>query len=115
MTTSELRIAIGKIIRETRVDCGLSVDELAELVGVTPGFQGLMERGARGTTPLTLLKLSNIFNVPVDYFFFKTEYKTNCGNPQINALINDFTEPEINFVIHILKGMRTGWPKNKIE
>jgi len=58
---------IGKRIRRLRLANGLSVDELSTLLGLTPGFLGLIERGQRGTSIASYIKLSNIFKVSLDY------------------------------------------------
>jgi len=68
MTKAQLDITIGKNIQKERLARDLSVDELAELLGYTPSAVILVESGKRGTSALTLYKLSKIFGLPVDYF-----------------------------------------------
>ena len=58
---------IGERIRELRTSYCLSIDELAELLGVSSGFLGLIERGKRGITNQRLADLNKIFNVSMDY------------------------------------------------
>ena len=107
MTAKRLRIIMGENVRKTRTNCGLSIYELAELLGITHGFLGSIERGERGTTPLALLKLSKIFNVPIEHFFFKNDYTTDSYKSRIEALTYDFTESELDFVIYMMEGVKS--------
>ena len=69
MTKKALRTIIGENIRQERMARNISLEELAAILGLTSGFVGLIERGQRGATPITLLKLSTAFGLPVDRFF----------------------------------------------
>ena len=69
MTKEQLDSIIGKNINKERLARELSVEELAELLGYTPSAITLIENGKRGTSALTLYKLSKIFGLPVDSFF----------------------------------------------
>ena len=107
MTNAMLRTLIGSNIRKERIACGLTIDDLSKLLDLTEGAVGLIERGMRGATPLTLLKLSDIFNRPIDHFFFREKADLPKSRlSQIDALLTDFTEPELDFVIDIIRLMR---------
>lgn len=120
MTKNKLRVIIGENIRNERVSRNISTDELAEMLGLTPGFIGLIERGQRGATPITLFKLSNIFGMTIDSFFYKRsetplsfseEEKwstddTSEKRRKIDSLIFDFEDKELDFVISMLKNIR---------
>ena len=117
MTKKRLRIIIGENIRSERIARSISMEELAELLGLTPGFVGLIERGQRGATPITLLKLSDVFGMAIDSFFYQNEgtglnfsenfvHKSNPKRKKIESLIADFSDEELDFVIAMLKSMR---------
>jgi len=110
MTKNQLDVAIGKNIRKSRIARGISTDELAELIGCTAGSIGLMERGKRGATPLTLSKLSDVFGQSVaEFFSFEDEVpqrKDEAQRKKIFSLVNNFTESELNLVIYVIKGIR---------
>ena len=114
MTAKRLKIIMGTTIMETRTKCGISINELAELIGITSGFLGNIERGERGATPLTLFKLSKIFNVPIDHFFFKSDFKTDPHKARIYAFTYDFTESELDLVIQIAECIES-YPTQKIS
>jgi len=110
MTKEQLRILIGENIRKKRIARGISIEELATVLGITPGFLGLIERGSRGVTALNLFKLADIFKVPADSFFFHTQelsyYKSQELRKKISSLITDFSEDELNIIIYTAKGIQ---------
>lgn len=113
MSKESLKIIIGENIRNERTSRSISIDELAEMLNLTPGFVGLIERGQRGTTPSTLFKLSKLFKIPVDAFFYQStdlilnEDPTKGGQKKkIESLISDFTEIELEFVVSMVKAVR---------
>ena len=120
MTKAGLRSRIGENIRSERQARNMSIDELAELLELTPGFVGLIERGRRGATAYTLYKLSDIFAIPVDSIFTNTqkqpseriseEKKPNgitSRRLKIACMIYDFTEAELDFIICMIQNIKT--------
>ena len=115
MTKERLRIIIGENIRNERIARSISIDELAEMLELTSGFVGLIERGQRGTTPITLFKLADVFGLSIDSFFYNDNNislgeemisKSQVKRKKIESLISDFTEKELDFTISILKSLR---------
>ena len=68
MTKQMLRKIIGENIKRERTARNLSVEELAGLMGITPAYVGLIERGERGTTVHNISKLSEIFSLSFEKF-----------------------------------------------
>lgn len=56
-----------KILRELRLERGMSQVELGKLLGVTGSQIGMLEQGKREPSIKILIKLSEVFNVPVDF------------------------------------------------
>ena len=119
MSKERLRIIIGENIRTERTARNMSIDELAEMLELTSGFVGLIERGQRGATPSTLFKLADIFGLSIDTFFYNTDssslsfaearddvQRTIAKRKKVATLISDFTEEELNFVIRMVKSLR---------
>lgn len=117
MTKERLRILMGENIRNERMARNMSIDELAELLELTSGFVGLIERGRRGATAYTLLKLSDIFGMPIDNIFLRAENtslameedtsrQTKAKRSKIASLITDLTEDELDFVVRMIKGIK---------
>ena len=117
MTKSRLRIVIGENIRNERIARDISIDELSEMLDLTPGFVGLIERGQRGTTSNTLYRLSEVFNMPIDTLFRNNKGSSlSFGEESLNALaikrrkvasfISSFNEEELEFIIGVIRSLR---------
>lgn len=61
---------MGTRIRQLRKFHNMSLDDLAEVLDVSPGFIGLVERNKRGTSREKIEKLCDIFNVSADYLMY---------------------------------------------
>jgi transcriptional regulator with XRE-family HTH domain len=105
---------IGKNIRNERQSRNLSRDELAEMLDLTTSHMGLIERGERGATAVTLSKLTRVLQLPIDNFFSPPpalalrEEKENgriVAQKKINSLISKLSEAELHFVIHMIQGI----------
>ena len=59
--------AMGKRVRELRIARKLTQEELAEMVGISISFVGHIERAEKMASVETVVRLSDIFDVPVDY------------------------------------------------
>ena len=117
MTKERLRVIIGENIRGERVSRGISIDELSEMLDLTPGFVGLIERGQRGTTSSTLFKLADVFEISIDSLFQRKEGsvlsfgeesddRQSSKRRKVASFISDFSEEELDFVLATLKGLR---------
>ena len=103
---NKLNVTIGSSIRRLRKAKHLSLEGLAELVGISCGYMGLIERGQRGTSLENLLKICRIFTCTIedliegyDIFFEDSvnevprliaylTSKSITGNQEINFFIN---------------------------
>ncbi len=118
MTKEMFRKIVGENIRKERLNRGMSIDELAELLELTTGFVGLIERGRRGATAYNLFKLSEIFNSPIDYLVMEHDSSSSVlkerdktdhlqkKKSKITSYIYDLGEAELDFVISVIKGMK---------
>lgn len=104
---NELHETIGKNIRYERERYGLTIDEMASILGLSAGFLGLLERGERGTKLENLLAIANVFNVPV-YLLLKNrdeEYVPDVGGKadKLNILCSCLSPKELDFVTSTVK------------
>jgi len=106
----QLRAIVGKNIRTQRLARGLSIDELAKLLDLTPGYMGLIERGERGTNAFLLLQLSKIFEVSVDTLLnkedespFQADSEIDTRIKNINSYISVYNESDLDFIIDVIK------------
>lgn len=58
---------LGRIIREKRESLGLTQIEVAENAGLDRNYIGMVERGERNPSYLSLLKIAKGLNMTVDH------------------------------------------------
>lgn len=61
------RITLGKRLREERIHCNMTQEQVAEYINVSTTYIGLIERGERSVTLEKLISLAECFHVTVDY------------------------------------------------
>ena len=121
MTKIQIRKMIGANIRFERQSRAMSIDELAEVIELTPGFIGLIERGQRGATTSTLYKISKVFNIPVDQLFVRDKKNENILSAEedealspslklkrekISMLVSNMNDVELDFVVGTIRNIR---------
>jgi len=86
---------IGQRIRNSRIHKGLSMQEVADNIGVSKQMINKYEQGKSMPTSVKLIALSKLFQQKVDYFFRKPEViigeisfrkKSKFGAKKVNAL-----------------------------
>lgn len=70
-TLKESLKILGSRIRELRKSKNLTQFELAEKIGLSTNFIGMVERGERNTTVDKIFKLAKAFNITMEEFFKK--------------------------------------------
>lgn len=60
---------IGKNIKELRKEHNLSQEKLAEKIGISRNYMGMIERAEVNIPILTMYKISNVLNVKVNDLF----------------------------------------------
>jgi len=111
MDKEQFKKCVGKNIKYIRLAYKMSTHELADILELTPGFVGLIERGTRGASSYNILKLAEAFDIPTDTFFRGPE--DLCSDPDNkNALIRKLTtiakglpEDRLEYAIDMIKGL----------
>ena len=68
MSKKELK-AFGRRVKELRIERDLTQSELAEKVGLSNNFIGIVERGERNTSVDKIFKLAKAFDIKLAQFF----------------------------------------------
>lgn len=101
---------ISERLKVLRKQNKLTIERLAELVGVSTSFIGLIEKGDSGVSLENLYKLSQIFNCSIDYLVTGKEIgspaDTHAGFKELNAALYDYQDKEIDFIIDLSKFLR---------
>lgn len=106
--------AIGKKIKIERMTRKITSEELSEVVDLTSSHISLIENGKRGVNHLTLLRLSNTFNMLIDDFFPRQECilspsekadeeRIQAKRDKILRLASHLDEAELEYVIRVIK------------
>ena len=110
----------GINMRKARKELGLTSSDLANFLGLSPAFVGLIERGERTPSIETLLKICDQLGQSVDSMMTSAE-----NNPQANKnlkmpttklerkqraasnMIKTFDSKELGYIIDVMKGLKT--------
>jgi len=121
---------IGKNIRIERQARSMSRDELAEALDLTVSHMGLIERGERGATALTLEKLANTFQITIDSLFHEPandaerdklsvkesdDYEVQRNRERIIGMLSNLKKRETEFVLHTIKGLSNLQPQDPLD
>lgn len=108
---------IGLNIRYERKRRGLTIDDFAKVIGMAPGFLGLIERGQRGTSVKNMVAIAEFFDISLDDLI--TKDLSNGGSDMkdmentrsakarraLKSLVSSLTEDEIVFITSVIKSM----------
>ena len=81
---------MGLRLRNLRRSYGITLEDLAEQLMVTPGYLGLIERGKRGITAERLIYICALFQCSADYILTGDEKDNSVAKPGDLAVAIDF-------------------------
>ena len=82
----------GNKIRMLRKEKGLTIQELANLVGLSPSAIGMYERGVRKPDLSLAVTLSKLFNKNIEYFYNVGVGRDSCES---EILVNLFKDVDV--------------------
>ena len=117
---------IGQNVRAERELRKMSREDLAETLDLTVSHIGLIERGERGTTAVTLEKLAHVLNISIDSLFAPSdretfsareerEFNLASNHRKISSLVTRLNEQETDFVLHVIKGLLLHHPTRTLN
>lgn len=92
---------IGARIRKQREFMGLTREQLAEKIEVTPKFCSDIELGVKGMSVPTLCRLSQVLSLSTDYILFGESEKADTN--QIERMLEQCTAEEYAHAERLLK------------
>lgn len=108
---------IGPNIRYERKRRGLTIDDFAKVIGMAPGFLGLIERGQRGTSVKNMVAIAEFFDISLDDLITKDlsnggadmkdmeNTRSAKARRALRSLVSSLTEDEIVFITSVIKSM----------
>lgn len=100
------RTILGKRLREERLHCGLTQEQVAECINVSTTYVGLIERGERSVTLEKLILLAKCFHVTIDYLLQDAlPPNLTMQDQQLHSLWNSADEHERSMILSIIKSV----------
>lgn len=99
---TKIRIIIGANIRRFRSNIGISIENFAELLDVTPNFLGMIERGDRGCSLINLIKIASILNIKVDELLYDKNSLSDSNSIHLENL-NHYNKVTENILDDFIK------------
>jgi len=98
---------IGSRVRDERIKYNLTQEKLAENVGISASFMGLLERGDRILSVETLVKLSVALGVSTDSLLEATfdSVKKDSFAIQFSLMMNELTDDQKQMVLDVIRAM----------
>mgnify|MGYP001343200342 FL=1 len=108
---------IGSNIRYETKRRGLTIDDFAKVIGMAPGFLGLIERGQRGTCVKNMVAIAEFFDISLDDLITKDlsnggadmkdmeNTRSAKARRALKSLVSSLTEDEIVFITSVIKSM----------
>jgi len=102
---------VGINIKNERIARDMTRDELAVITDLSVSHLGLIERGERGATLVTLEKISRAFDISIDNLlkekvnFAQDEGANSTYFKKVSTLITDLSERELKFLTYVIKGL----------
>ncbi|MCL2610648.1 MAG: helix-turn-helix domain-containing protein [Defluviitaleaceae bacterium] len=104
---------LGKTIKKYRLAYDLSVNELAELLGLSATFVGLIERGERGVSLKNMVCLTKIFDVDINELVYDTgeslAVKLTLEERKLKslyALLTGLNERELRYIMANVENLK---------
>ena len=100
------RIALGKRLREERLHCGLTQEQVAEAINVSTTYIGLIEHGERSVTLDKLIALSLCLHVSVDYLLQEDIPLTNSTQEkQLLSLWHNASTQQREMILSVIRSI----------
>ncbi len=100
------RISLGKRLREERIQCGMTQEQVAESINVSTTYIGLIERGERSVTLEKLVLLAQCFHVTIDFLLQDSVAPTETiQDRQMLSLWNAATGQQRDMILSIIQSV----------
>lgn len=93
----------GVAIKKGRKRAGLTIEDLAEKVGVTPRYIAAIENEGKGTSVKTLLQIITYLHISIDEIIYPNTPSNNSQRIYINAMLDKLDANSIRITESLLK------------
>lgn len=96
---------LGFVIKEARLNKGMSQEKLAELLAVTPTHVKHLESGRRKPSVNILFQLSEILDFSLDSLLRDDMSETNLKAEHISSILKDCSDKELDTISDVIKAI----------
>ena len=97
-----IKKVLGKRIREERLKRDWTIEQLSEIVELSPSFLGCVERGERALSIKKLYDMSELFQVTTDSLI-KEQLQNNSKVEALLLLLKELDDNEYHSIYEIAK------------
>ena len=97
--------SIGKIIQKLRIESGLTQEQLAEKIEMSPHYLSKVERGLSKLNVEAFLKMASVLDFSLEDFGIKTTPKLDENKKELVQRILSSTEKETKAYFELLNTM----------
>ena len=99
---------VGERVREERKRAGLTIEQLADLAGISPSFLAYIETRGRKASLETIQKLAQALRLPLPEFFgdpVRCHDETDVAAKQFAQLIRDRNAEEKDAILDVVRSV----------
>ena len=104
------KLKIGAVIKDFRKRNGYTQEQLAELIEITPGFLGQVERDETYPNIENLTRIIHILNIDANYIFYKQEIPDSDSElllNEINIVLRNLSYYEQEYILSMSKKLKS--------
>lgn len=101
---------IGDKIRDVRKSRGLTIEKTADILGVSPSYLGLVERGERCLSSSKMVKFCTSFGVSAEYLLMGGNDRSKnhkSKKEHIIAEVSSLQEYDLNIILNMIRSYKT--------
>ena len=99
------KLKIGAVIKDFRKRNGYTQEQLAELIEITPGFLGQVERDETYPNIENLNRIIHILNIDANYIFYKQDSELLLN--EINIVLRNLSYYEQEYILSMSKKLKS--------
>ena len=97
---------IAARVKAARKSADMTQAELAERIGISTNAVAKLENNLMTASLQTLISISNVLNVDINYFFADDSTEETGVDRLIIAMIKELSPKDKRFIVHMIHGLK---------
>ena len=96
---------VGENVRRARLNKGLTIEQLAELIDVTDSYLGVAERGTSGFSVEVIIRIATVLDITTDSLLMENapSYKPSSKLDTLVTLLSQCPDNEVEYITEFVK------------